>query len=122
LWTQLRAVACANPDYLFITKPHPLSKSNVEFKQPNVIVADQNDNIHALIDLASLTICYNSGVGLISIIHRCPTYTVGNAYYNRGGAGVLCESLADAIALHRRNPHRPQNKEVSRLVRLVENA
>lgn len=110
------SVASANPDILFIAKPHPLSKTILEFRQPNVILADQSDNIHALIDLATMTVCYNSGVGLISIIHRCPTYTVGNAYYNRGGAGVVCESLADAVTRHRQNPYRPEDERVSRLV------
>jgi predicted glycosyltransferase involved in capsule biosynthesis len=109
-------VANRNPDILFIVKPHPLSKASIEFRQPNIILADQNDNIHSLIELASFTVCYNSGVGLISIMHERPTYTVGNAYYNVGEAGVFCDSLENAVVKHRQAPHQPRTEEVLRLV------
>ncbi len=110
------AVARKNPEIVFVVKPHPLSKSPVELSAANVIVAGDQDNFHALIDLASHTICYNSGVGLISIIHGKPTYTIGNAYYNRGGTGMFCDSLDAAVAQHKRAPHRPDPRTVAKLV------
>ncbi len=109
-------VASSNPDITFIVKNHPLSKHDVDLKAPNVVIAERSDNIHALIDVSTFTVCYNSGVGLISLIHGRPTYTIGNAYYNRGGAGRFCNSLEEAVHRHRDDPHAPDADCVVRLV------
>jgi len=86
-----------NPDITFIVKPHPLSKLDGLSQRPNLIIAAREDNIHFLLDIASFTVCYNSGVGLLSLIHQKPTATLGNAFYNMANAGVHCASLEDAI-------------------------
>ncbi|MGL4294187.1 MAG: glycosyltransferase [Aestuariivirga sp.] len=109
-------VASSNPDITFIVKNHPLSKHDVDLKAPNVVIAERSDNIHALIDVSTFTVCYNSGVGLISLVHGRPTYTIGNAYYNRGGAGRFCNSLEEAVYRHRNDPHAPDADCVVRLV------
>jgi len=69
-------------DTVVFIKPHPLSASKLDFPQNNVIVCDHSDNVHALIDLSDAVICYNSGVGLLSLIHGKETYTVGNSFYS----------------------------------------
>lgn len=63
-------------------KPHPLSSSKLSFPSNNIVVCSQEDNIHALIDLSDAVICYNSGVGLLSLIHGKETFTVGNSFYS----------------------------------------
>jgi predicted glycosyltransferase involved in capsule biosynthesis/capsule polysaccharide modification protein KpsS len=86
-----------NPDILFVVKPHPLS--NIEFSgmNPNVIIAERNDNIHYLLDVCDFTLCYNSGVGLLSMLHGKPTITLGNAFYNMEGSGFNAASAAAGI-------------------------
>lgn len=92
-------VAARNPNTLFIIKPHPLTKGGVEFRGANIIVADREDNVHALIDLSSAVVCYNSGVALLAMAHMKPVVTVGNAYFNRGGAGAFADSLGEAVEM-----------------------
>lgn len=87
----------ANPDILFVVKPHPLSKVDHLKQKVNLILAAREDNIHCLLDIASFVVCYNSGVGLLSLLHRTPTATIGNAFYNMAGAGYRSASVQDAI-------------------------
>lgn len=87
----------ANPDIVFVVKPHPLSKLDHLTQKPNLILASREDNIHCLLDIASFVVCYNSGVGLLSLLHRTPTATIGNAFYNMAGAGYRAASVQDAI-------------------------
>jgi predicted glycosyltransferase involved in capsule biosynthesis len=87
-----------NADVLFIIKPHPLSKTDLPLSSPNVIAAERGDNIHALIDSVDATLCYNSGVGLLSLLHETITITLGNAFYNLAGAGHRAPSAAAGIA------------------------
>lgn len=93
----LPGVVKDNPDVLFIIKPHPLSNADLPFSEENVMLASREDNVHFLIDAASGVLCYNSGVGLLSILHAKPTVTLGNAFYNMNGAGYHAASLADGI-------------------------
>lgn len=87
----------ANPDVVFVVKPHPLSKIDHLTQKPNLILAAREDNIHCLLDIASFMVCYNSGVGLLALLHRTPTATIGNAFYNMAGAGYRASSVQDAI-------------------------
>lgn len=85
-------------DFLFIIKVHPLDKRNINIKSSNVIISDKNDNIHALLELADVVICYNSGVGLLALCHNCVLKTVGNAYYNKhDGLGKRYSSFNEAV-------------------------
>lgn len=95
--SSLDATIDANPDVIFIVKPHPLSKLDLLGQKPNLFIANRSDNIHFLLDLASFVVCYNSGVGLLSIAHDRPTATIGNAFYNICRAGASVSSLQDAI-------------------------
>lgn len=87
----------ANPDIVFVVKPHPLSKIDHLTQKPNLVLASREDNIHCLLDIAAFVVCYNSGVGLLSLLHRTPTATIGNAFYNMAGAGYRAASVQDAI-------------------------
>ncbi|WP_200685171.1 capsular polysaccharide export protein, LipB/KpsS family [Paracoccus caeni] len=95
----INAVAASNPEALFIIKPHPLTKGETDFRGSNIIIADREDNIHALIEISDATICYNSGVSLLAMAHYKQVVTVGNAYFNRGGAGQYANSLSTAVAM-----------------------
>lgn len=86
-----------NPDVFFVIKPHPLSKVEFISAAPNMVIADRMDNIHAIIDSIDVTIVYNSGVGLLSILHGRPTVTLGNAFYNVGGSGYQAVSARDGL-------------------------
>ncbi|MFJ4066620.1 glycosyltransferase [Pseudomonas sp. NPDC089996] len=89
-------------DTVVFIKPHPLSAYKLEFPQNNVIVCDHSDNIHALIDLSDAVICYNSGVGLLSLVHGKETYTVGNSFYSHSsGLAKKAADLDEALkAIH----------------------
>lgn len=86
-----------NSEIVFILKPHPLSKGDISVSSENVIIAGREDNIHCLLDISDATLCYNSGVGLLSILHGKPTFTLGNAFYNMSGAGFRVGNASDAI-------------------------
>lgn len=87
-----------NPDMTFVIKPHPLSKLDALPRTENVVIADRADNIHFLIDHADVVLCYNSGVGLLSLLHGKPTMTLGNAFYSLSGAGFHARSAEEGIA------------------------
>lgn len=85
-------------DTIVFIKPHPLSASKLEFSNKNVIVCDHSDNVHALIDLSDAVICYNSGVGLLSLVHGKETFTVGNSFYSHSsGLAKKVETLNCAL-------------------------
>ena len=86
-----------NPDVFFIVKPHPLSKGATIHHTENVLVANRDDNIHFLLDLANVVLCYNSGVGLLSLAHQTPLITLGNAFYNMAGSGYRAKSAAEGL-------------------------
>lgn len=94
----LTSVVEQNPDVMFVIKPHPLSKTEIPLAHTNVVLAERSDNIHAILDMVDATLCYNSGVGLLSILHQAATITLGNAFYNMAGAGYRASSAAVGIA------------------------
>lgn len=93
----LPALMAKHSDVLFIVKPHPLSKLENVVPTSNVVIADRSDNIHFLLDLAAGTLCYNSGVGLLSLMHSTPTITLGNAFYNIKGVGYRARSSDEGL-------------------------
>jgi predicted glycosyltransferase involved in capsule biosynthesis/capsule polysaccharide modification protein KpsS len=111
----LSAVVESRPDLLFVIKAHPLAGETVLPAAPNAVVAEPDDNIHSLIDVADAVVCYNSGVGLLAILHEKPVVTVGNAFYNIGGTGHRAASLAEAVARAAAGASRPSRAKVERL-------
>ncbi|MDD2867768.1 hypothetical protein [Neomegalonema sp.] len=97
----LNALVAENRDVMFIVKPHPLSKGDQILPASNLLVAERSDNIHFLLDAASFTLCYNSGVGLLSVLHEKPTFTLGNAFYRLAGAARHCSSAREAVEAFR---------------------
>ena len=85
-------------DITFLIKKHPLSNRNAIIDEKNVIVLNGDDNVHAIIDISDAIVCYNSGVGLLSLLQGKPTVVLGNAFYSRGGLGTRASSFAEAIA------------------------
>lgn len=111
----LPGVIAANPDVLFVVKPHPLS---VSFELPpaeNLIIARRADNIHVLLDVATAVVVYNSGVGLLALLHGKPVISIGNAFYNYRGAGHRASSLAHAVTHARERLTAPTAEMVARL-------
>ena len=112
----LQAVVEQNPDVTFVIKPHPLSKADIPLSRANVVLAERNDNIHAILDAVDGTLCYNSGVGLLSILHQTATITLGNAFYNMAGAGYRAPSAAAGVAeLKKGSIKRPERDLVLRI-------
>lgn len=90
-------VAAEHPQLTFVVKPHPLSKQPFTSTAANVVCMVKGENVHALIDLCEATICYNSGVGLLTLIHGRPLVTIGNAFYNVPGTGGRAANLDEAV-------------------------
>ena len=80
-YEEINQAASTHPEVLFLIKRHPLSKENFNTDLENVVFIEANVNIYTLIDICDATIAYNSGVGLLSVIHNKPTFNIGNAYY-----------------------------------------
>ncbi|WP_318852369.1 capsular polysaccharide export protein, LipB/KpsS family [Sinorhizobium meliloti] len=108
----LPALIDANPGVTFIVKPHPLSKIDVLTPKRNLILAERKDNIHYLLDAADVTLCYNSGVGLLSVLHQKPTITLGNAFYNVAGAGYRADSAQEGLAAYLAGNVEPPTSEL----------
>lgn len=99
------------PDIIFLVKSHPLSHQQFTSSYDNVICCMNDENVHAVIEACDYTVCYNSGVGLLSIIHGKPTVTVGNAYYNVTDTGHRADSLEGAVDLVESGECTPPVKE-----------
>ena len=97
----LNTVIQSHPAITFLIKPHPLSKLAPNAGADNVIFIDREANIHALIDTCDFVVCYNSGVGLLSLIHGKPLVAIGNAFYNVPGTGRFADSFEAAVLLGR---------------------
>lgn len=75
------------PDVKFIIKSHPLLKEAhfprvLQMKANNLYISNENENVHALIEVSDAVLVYNSGVGLLSLVHNKPVFHMGNAYYD----------------------------------------
>lgn len=116
-YNEILEVAKNNPDDIFVIKQHPLSKNKISNNGiENLIVANDRDNIHYLIDICSATIVYNSGVGLLSCIHQKPTYNIGNAYYSSKNLSQKVKSLADAVACYKDKSHEISDLSITKFV------
>jgi len=110
------AVARANPNILFVIKPHPLSKRKHNYQMENILLADNKDNIHSLLDACQMVIVYNSGVGLLSACHGKPLISIGNAFYNLEGIGHFAGSLEEAVQKVAKGVSAPDMAKVEDLV------
>ncbi len=91
--------ALAHPEIVFVVKAHPLNRDSFAGGPENLVVCDNAENVHAVIDACDATVCYNSGVGLLALIHGKPTVTIGNAFYNVAATGKRAASFGDAVRL-----------------------
>jgi predicted glycosyltransferase involved in capsule biosynthesis/capsule polysaccharide modification protein KpsS len=85
------------PQIRFLVKAHPLNLEPFSGGAENIIICKNEENVHAIIDACDFTVCYNSGVGLLSLIHGKPTITVGNAFYNVSATGHRVSSFRQAV-------------------------
>lgn len=96
----ISATALLHPEITFLVKAHPLNRDSFSGAAArNVVVCRNEENVHAIIDACHATVCYNSGVGLLSLIHGKPTVTIGNAFYNVPETGWRADSFAAAVKL-----------------------
>lgn len=95
---EIRGVLGQFTDCIFLVKPHPLSKEDLSLHFTNVITCKRDDNIHALLEMAEVVICYNSGVGFLALLHMKRLFTIGNAFYNISGFGERAAGLQEALA------------------------
>ncbi|MDX1948885.1 MAG: glycosyltransferase [Rickettsiales bacterium] len=91
---KLLEFAKLNENILFLIKNHPLTNLKINEKGKNIIIVD-DINVHKLIDISDATLCYNSGVGLLSAIHNKPVYTLGNSFYSKAGLAKSIKSIDD---------------------------
>jgi len=112
----LRSAIAEHPETLFIVKPHPLSKLEVDALPENSIVAERTDNVHSLLDLVDAVVCYNSGVGFLAACHGTPLITVGNAFYNLDGVGEWAGSISEAVRKACADPVAPIEENVVELM------
>lgn len=85
------------PHVRFLVKAHPLNLEPFSGEAENIIICNNEENVHAIIDACDVTVCYNSGVGLLSLIHGKPTMTIGNAFYNVSETGRRVPSFRQAV-------------------------
>ncbi|MFO7782814.1 MAG: galactosyltransferase-related protein [Spirochaetia bacterium] len=111
----LDAAASRHPDVDFIVKAHPLSKASPAFMASNISLADGDDNIHRLIDEADCVVCYNSGVGLLALLHEKPCVCVGNAFYLYGNLGKRAPNVEAAVRTALEDTPAPARADVIRL-------
>jgi predicted glycosyltransferase involved in capsule biosynthesis len=95
----IRQTAIDHPEITFVVKAHPLNHNIFEGAGHNIIICKNEENVHAIIDTCDFTICYNSGVGLLSLIHGKPTVSIGNAFYNVGNTGHRADNFREAVSL-----------------------
>lgn len=97
----LRSVLASRDDVIFLIKKHPLNALNdLDGVWPeNVFICDADDNVHALIESSDALACYNSGVGLLGLIHNKPVYTFGCSFYSslNLGLGIQVRTLSEVI-------------------------
>ena len=87
------------PDITFVVVPHQRSSDLFTIDASNVIICHCDASVHTLIDMCDYTICYNSEIGLLSLIYGKPTVTIGHAIYNVRDTGHHAKDLADAVSL-----------------------
>lgn len=91
-----------NEDVIFLVKKHPLSKvDDFSGKLPkNVFICDDSDNVHALIEMSDAVVCYNSGVGLLALIHEKPVFTIGRSFYSKSNLNLGCAVSLPEVAVN----------------------
>ena len=77
------------PNILFVIKNHPLTHQKFSTDANNIMVVD-NENVHDVIDMCDMVVCYNSGVGMLAGLHDKPVFTFGNSFYTKAG---MAESI-----------------------------
>jgi predicted glycosyltransferase involved in capsule biosynthesis len=110
--SQIEQVALENPEILFLIKKHPLDKNLNIKNSENVLIVENDSNIHAIIDFADAVFVYNSGVGLLSLLHGKPTFNVGNAYYESNKyLSIKIENLFTGISLFLSKKYKENREE-----------
>lgn len=86
------------PNILFVIKNHPLTHQKFPTNANNVMIVD-NENVHNLIDLCDMVVCYNSGVGMLAGLHDKPVFTFGNSFYTKANMAESLHYFDDILGL-----------------------
>jgi predicted glycosyltransferase involved in capsule biosynthesis len=78
----IQLMAMKYPNIQFFIKPHPLMPNIQGFAQHKNITLLNDLNIHAILDHFKHVVVYNSGVGLLAILHGLQPYSIGNSFYS----------------------------------------
>lgn len=87
--------------WALLCKKHPLEYS---VESNGLLMADDNENIHALLDAADAVVCVNSGVGLLSVLHDKPVFHFGRTFYSHPKLTRQVQSHADVLYHLRHEP------------------
>lgn len=98
--SDIKLLAMKHPTIMFYIKPHPLMPNIDSLKDYKNIYLLGDLNIHAILDSFENIILYNSGVGLLSILHGKKPYCIGNAFYRLNGRlATKVDNLDQAISM-----------------------
>lgn len=96
-WLRFLAAQIDQRRFVIVAKKHPLERDRPEID--GVIFPRDSANINDLIDLSSVVVTINSGVGLIALVRGRPVITCGDAFYQHDGLAVAAHSRDELVAL-----------------------
>ncbi len=81
----------------FVAKKHPLTKFLDKEKYPNIIFAPDDTNISDLIEISTVVLTINSGVGVLAMMHMKPCIITGKAFYSIAGVNYEISSIEELV-------------------------
>jgi glycosyltransferase involved in cell wall biosynthesis len=97
-------------EWAIIGKRHPL-----EATDPLTLaqMAPSDTHVQDLLELADTVLVLNSGVGLLSLLARKPTFVSGEAFYSHDGLAKRIDTASELLA-HLEQPTVPDREKVAR--------
>jgi hypothetical protein len=83
--------------FVIVAKKHPLEHERPDID--GVIYPRDSANINDLVEMSSIVVTINSGVGLISLIQNRPVIACGDAFYQHDGLAYAARSAEELVHL-----------------------
>ncbi len=96
-WVRQLSKSIDRRKFVIVVKKHPLESERPDID--GVIFPRDSANINDLIELSSVVVAINSGVGLISLIEGKPVVACGHAFYQHEGLAYQANSVEELVAL-----------------------
>jgi hypothetical protein len=96
-WVSTLAQHLDQRRFVIVAKKHPLEHEKPDID--GVVYPRDNANINDLIEMSSVVVTINSGVGLISLIHNRPAIACGDAFYQHDGLAYSARSAEQLVRL-----------------------